>query len=138
MTSLSPTRSPGLSPLVPAMVLVEVLVAAGIMATVVVLFIGILVDADSDVVRARTQTQQRMIASNLLTEAQGHWPNTPVVGEFEGYPWTLTCSTVPQTQGRLQLVECEAAVQPRSSFQVRPAVTLKTAWAAPRDAISPP
>ncbi|KAF0174201.1 MAG: hypothetical protein FD124_1418 [Alphaproteobacteria bacterium] len=111
----------------PAMALVEVVVAAAIIATAALLFLGILLDARADVARARAILLATAQANALLLDAQTNWPDIPRAGTQEGQSWTLDCQIGEDARSpRLVLLDCTARVTPAAGLKTP--IVLRTTW----------
>jgi hypothetical protein len=118
-------RSPA-APSRPAMVLVEILVAAAILAAAAALFLSVLVDARSQVAQGRTSTAGLAVAADILRTTQTRWPNVAFSGERAGYAWVLHCEPRPLIQSpRFALRRCTAIVHPKRGPDIR----LTSTWA---------
>jgi hypothetical protein len=115
----------------PAIVLVEVLVGAAIIATVAGLFLMVLVDSAMNIARSRDRTEELMIAGETLRGAQASWPYGPRTGTSGGYGWSLSCQDAQQLQSkRLALIACESLVARQGGLPADPGVRLHAAWFA--------
>jgi type II secretory pathway pseudopilin PulG len=121
----------------PAMVLVEALVAAGVIAVVAGLFLMVLSDAGLAVGTSRERARQFMIAAQVLEEARAMGPAAPNAGETLGHPWKLECALSSTATSRLlDLILCRVSVQPRRGDLH--SVTLQTAFAVRKGAYVQP
>ena len=114
-----------------AIVLVEVLVGAAIIATVAGLFLMVLVDSAANIARSRDRTEELMIASETLRGAQASWPSVHQAGETGAYRWSLNCEDAPKLQSkRLALIACESAVTRQGAPPNDAGLKLRAAWFA--------
>ncbi len=109
---LSSIRSPAVSrpPAAQAMVLVEILVAALIIAASAALFLTVLSEARFGLAQSRGRLQALAIAADLLDRAQTRRPPFQLHGVQARHAWTLTCTDLGLRSPRLVLMRCEARV----------------------------
>lgn len=127
-----PTRLPAPSGVARAMVLVEALVAGGVIAVAAGLFLVVLANAATLLKGSQDRSGHVLLASLLLREAQADPPREPRRGRAGTRAWTVTCTDPSTVQSpRLRLVACRADVVDAR----RPdgaAVVLSSDFVAPR------
>lgn len=121
-------RSPD-AHIVPAMALMEVLVAGALLAAAMLAFLAVLREAHGDLAQARNNAEATAVAMSVLREAQTSWESGPYAGERAGFSWRLSCSVSREASSpRLAVVNCSVSV---ARAGLSPLV-LDRVWAAPR------
>jgi type II secretory pathway pseudopilin PulG len=124
----SPFPSTRLRAALPAIALMEVLVAASILGLAAVAFLSVLRDAGADAAHARRHAQTSALALTLLQEARSSWRAGPHAGERGGMLWRRTCALSADLRGqRLALVRCQISIERPGA---RP-FTIQSAFASP-------
>lgn len=119
----------------PAMALLEVLVAAAILAGVVLAFLSLLGESRADLARARQTSEAAALGRSLLREASTNWERVPSVGETDGLRWTRRCEASSSIRSeRLVLVLCRIRIQSGGGAEI----ALDTAWAISRTDVLQP
>ena len=131
----SPARLPRMAR---AMVLVEAVVASAVIAGAAGLFLVVLSDSALSVAATRARVCELMIASQALSLAAMNPSLDPSHGVTASHAWTMNCApSATLSSPRLWLLECEARVFSGSSEMGRPAISLRSSFAVPREALSP-
>jgi hypothetical protein len=123
----------------PAMVLVEALAAAAVIALTASLFLSVLTDSALAIDKSRIKAEEVMIASRTLNEAPALGRGAPTSGVTEGHAWRLDCAPSRKLSGRrLDLILCTAQVSATSTLGKGPQqLVLRTAFAAPKGEFDP-
>lgn len=130
-------RLPGASrpPTAPAIVLVEILVAALIIAAAAALFLSVLSESRLGLAQSRSRLQALAIAADLLGSAQTRRPPFQLHGAQARHLWTLSCADTALRSPRLGLMLCEAKVTWRGPLGATRELALSRATAR---RLSPP